>query len=117
MSNPPDGARDKTAVTDGMLVIETDRETYTAGQTVQVTGSVAQLDEYDIVMRIMGPANQLVQTDQIEVGPDRTFGSTIALVEYPWTSLGTYAVNIQYGVGSHAHTTFELTDMPADVRP
>ena len=114
---PPDAARDKTAVTDGMLVIETDRETYTAGQTVQVTGSVAQLDEYDIVMRIMGPANQLVQTDQIEVGPDRTFGSTIALVEYPWTSLGTYAVNIQYGVGSHAQTTFELTDMPADVRP
>ena len=115
--NPIGTSTDKQSYSAGMLAIETDRETYTAGQTVQITGSVAQLDGHDIVMRIMGPANQLVQTDQIKVGPDRTFGSAIVLVEYPWTSLGTYAVNIQYGVGSHAQTTFELIDMPADVRP
>ena len=100
------------------IEISTDKRLYSAGETVQVTGSITQLlGGFDITMKVTSPNGSIVQVGQITVGPDRMFDTTIPTGGTIGKFAGTYTIEVQYGPGRTALTTFELGDAVMDTKP
>ncbi len=93
------------------IVVTTDKVSYTSGETVMVTGEVSQLlGGYAIGLQVFAPNGNIVSIDQLTVGADKKFSTTIAAGGELMKVEGTYTVTIQYGDNSNnsATTSFEF---------
>ena len=92
------------------LGVMTDKDSYSDGETVMVTGQVGQIIRgYPIAMEVLAPNGNRVGVDQIQVAGDGTFSTEIAAGGGLWKSAGEYTVKVSYGEGggmTTATTTF-----------
>lgn len=93
------------------IVVRTDESSYTHGDVITVTGEVKELlSGYQITLQVFAANGNIVRNDQLEVGPDRTFGTEIAAGGNLWKSEGTYTIKVVYGTDSRtAETTFDFS--------
>jgi len=95
----------------GSVVVTTDKASYSEGETVLITGEVSQLlGGYAIGLQVIAPNGNIVSIDQLTVGADKKFSTTVSAGGALMKIEGTYTVTIQYGDNKNnsATTTFEF---------
>ncbi len=93
------------------LVVTTDKASYSEGDTVEITGEVAQLlGGYALSVRVIAPNGNIVSIEQLTVGADKKFSSSTTAGGPLWKSGGTYTVLVQYGDNKNnsGTTSFEF---------
>ncbi len=92
------------------VVIATDKPSYSEGETILVTGEVAQLlGGYGLTITVKSDL-AIVYIGQLTVGADKKFSTTIAAGGSLMKNDGTYTITVQYGDNKNnaASTTFEF---------
>jgi len=95
----------------GSVVVTTDKASYSEGETILVTGEVAQLlGGYALSLTVVAPNGNLVSIDQLTVGADKKFSTNVAAGGALMKIEGTYTVTVQYGDNKNnvGGTTFEF---------
>ncbi|MEK0330525.1 MAG: copper-binding protein, partial [Nitrosopumilus sp.] len=93
------------------VVVTTDKASYSEGETILVTGEVAQLlGGYALSLTVVAPNGNLVSIDQLTVGADKKFSTSLATGGALMKIEGTYTVTVQYGDNKNnvGETTFEF---------
>jgi len=95
----------------GTITIVTDSSSYTAGEMINVSGSISDYDEsdpqqiYDVTIRLIAPNNNIINISQVSL--DDGFYSTSILAQGPlWKIDGDYTVSVSQGSDRNASTTF-----------
>jgi len=96
------------AQTEDPIVVSTDMDSYSAGDTILVSGVVRDLIGQAGSVMIISPNGNIVAIAQVDVGSDKTFSAEITAggtMKFD----GTYTVRVTYGGPQRtAETTFDL---------
>ena len=92
------------------IVVTTDADAYTNGDTIVVTGEVRELlSGFPVSVQVIAANGNLVTIQQLEVGADKKFSTELTAGGILWKSTGTYTIKVQYGTAARtAETTFEF---------
>jgi predicted secreted protein with PEFG-CTERM motif len=93
------------------IVVATDKASYSEGDTILVTGDVSQLlGGFNISLIVKAPNGNLVTIDQLTVGADKKFSTSLAAGGSLMKVDGTYTITVQYGDNKSrvAETSFEF---------
>ena len=85
-----------------VLTVTTEKESYAAGEPVQVLGLVdIILAETDALIRVVSPMGNMIHLAQIDVETDGSFSETISTsIGGKWKETGTYTIMVNYGENS-----------------
>jgi len=90
------------------IVVSTDMDSYSAGDTILVSGVVRDLIGQAVSVMIISPNGNIVAIAQVDVSDDKTFSTEITAggtMKFD----GTYTVSVTYGGPQRtAETTFDL---------
>jgi len=94
------------------ITITTDSSSYTAGELINISGSVSDYDEsdpfknFDVTLKLIAPNGNIVTISQISPISDGSY-STFILAQGPlWKFDGEYTVSVSHGSDKNASTTF-----------
>ena len=95
-----------------VLTVMTEKESYAAGEPVEILGLVdIRLEGTQAIIQIMSPIGNMVRAEQIDVDSDGSFSTTVATsIGGVWKESGTYTVKVSYG-GNSVQTEFEYGGM------
>ena len=95
-----------------VLTVTTEKESYAAGEPVEVLGLVdIILAETDALIRVVSPMGNMIHLAQVDVESDGSFSETISTsIGGKWKETGTYTIMMNYGENS-AQTQFEYGGM------
>ncbi len=102
------------------IVVTTDKASYSEGDTIMVTGEVSQLlGGYAISLTVIAPNGNIVALDQLTVGADKRFSTSLGAGGQLMKFEGTYTITVQYGDSKSrlAQTTFEFGGVVDDEGP
>ena len=93
-----------------LVVVTTDKSSYSDGDTIMVSGEVKEiLSGFAVTIQVIAPNGNLVRVEQLEVGSDKMFSFQITAGGKLWKSEGTYTIKVLYGTAARtAETTFEF---------
>ena len=94
-----------------LIVVSTDKASYSEGETILVTGEVSQLlGGYALSLTVIAPNGNLVIIDQLTVGADKRFSTSLGAGGSLMKIEGIYTITVQYGDSESrsAETTFEF---------
>ena len=94
----------------GEIIVTTDKTSYNDGDKVMISGSTQDyISDTPITVRIISPIGNIVKVDQVDLGSDRTFSTSITATGALWQEAGAYTVKVQYGSPDRtAQTTFQF---------
>lgn len=88
----------------------TDKSSYIFGDTIVISGTVKTVLQRDtIVIQILDPYSNVVQTAQASVAQDGSYAGSVEITGTGWKSSGVYTVLVQYGSEVQTQTTFAFT--------
>jgi len=92
-----------------LIVVSTDKSSYSVGETILISGEVRDLlSGYAISLQVIAPNGNLVAIAQPEVGDDKMFSAKLTAGGQMKVE-GTYTIKVLYGTESRtAKTTFEF---------
>lgn len=93
-------AFDDTPMSSIPITASTDRETYSAGNTITVSGTVSEVDlelKGAITFTVKSPAKNIVAVGQDMPASDGTFSTTFKAAGQKWNADGDYEITIKYG--------------------
>lgn len=100
----PDSAsqikREQSAQADIPIRVWTDKAVYDHKSTITIEGSVASARMgTEIGLRVIGPApfNNIVAVDQLKIGSDGKYKTTLSTAGDSWKYDGTYTIKVTYG--------------------
>ena len=95
-----------------VLTITTEKESYSAGEPVEVLGLVdIILEGTPVVIRVVSPMGNMIHPAQVDVESDGSFSETISTsIGGKWKETGTYTIMMNYGENS-TQTQFEYGGM------
>ena len=110
-STPPPSMGSGNPSTGTGLSVTTDKPSYNNGDKVMIYGkSDAYLSDTPVTIIVRSPIGNVVKTDQVMLGTDQTFSSTLTATGQLWQAAGTYTVYAQLGTPERsATTTFAFT--------
>ena len=89
--------------------VSTDKTSYGDGDTIVISGEVAQLIGQPVTLRVVAANGNIVTLAQIDVNADHSFGIELASGGPLWRSTGEYTIHVQYGGQSKtAEATFDF---------
>ena len=92
-----------------LIVVTTDKASYSEGEIILVTGEVQSLYGVPVSIIVKAPNGNLVSIAQIDVGADKKFSTEITAGGALMKVEGTYTITVQYGnVNRTAETSFEF---------
>ena len=85
-----------------VLTVTTEKESYAAGEPVEVLGLVEiTLADTDALIRVVSPMGNMIHLAQVDVETDGSFSKTIETsIGGVWKETGTYTVKVSYGENS-----------------
>ena len=85
-----------------VLTVTTEKESYAAGEPVEVFGLVdIRLEGVEALIRVVSPVGNMIDVDQIAVDTDGSFSKTISTsIGGLWKETGTYTIMVNYGENS-----------------
>ncbi len=91
-----------------VLTVMTEKESYAAGESVEILGLVdIVLEGTPVVIRIVSPMGNMIHPAQIDVDSDGSFSETVSTsIGGKWKETGTYTIMMNYGDNS-IQTQFE----------
>ena len=92
------------------LTITTEKESYSAGEPIQIVGLVeSKVTDFKVTLRIFNPMNNLITIDELDVNDDGTFNGEIPTsIGGLWEKDGTYTIIANYYASEEATTQFEF---------
>ena len=93
------------------VVVTTDKPTYSEGDTILITGEVTQLlGGFGLTVTVTSDLGNRVFIDQLTIGADKKFSTSMSAGGSLMKNEGTYTVSIQYGDSkiNSATTSFEF---------
>ncbi len=92
------------------LTITTEKESYSAGEPIQITGlAESKVSDFKVTVRIFNPMSNLITIDELDVNDDGTFNGEIATsIGGLWEKDGTYTIIANYYASEAATTEFEF---------
>ncbi len=90
------------------IMVTTDKESYSEGETIVITGEVSQLlSGQPASIRVMAPNGNVVYIAQPDIDADRKFSTELIAGGPLMKAEGTYTINVLYGGPTRtAQTTF-----------
>ncbi len=94
----------------GQITVTTDKTSYNDGDKVMISGSTQDyISDTPITVIITSPIGNIVKIDQVVLGSDRTFSTSIMATGTLWQAAGAYTVKVQFGSPDRtAETTFQF---------
>ena len=91
------------------LTITTEKESYSAGEPIQIVGLVeSKVTDFKVTLRVFNPVNNLITIDELNVNDDGTFhGEIPTSIGGLWEKDGTYTIIANYYASEVATTQFE----------
>ena len=85
-----------------VLTVSTEKESYAAGEPVEILGLVdITLEGTPAIIRIVSPAGNIVHAAQVGVETDGSFSETVSTsIGGKWKETGTYTILVNYGENS-----------------
>jgi len=102
----------------GTITIGTDSSSYTAGEMINVSGSVSDYDEsdpfknFDMTLKLIAPNGNIVTISQIPLNSDGSYSTYIPAQGPLWMYDGDYTVYVSHGSDKNASTTFTFILAP-----
>jgi len=102
----------------GIITIVTDSSSYTAGEMINVSGSVSDYDEsdpfknFDMTLKLIAPNGNIVTISQIPLNSDGSYSTYIPAQGPLWMYDGDYTVSVSHGSDKNASTTFTFILAP-----
>jgi predicted secreted protein with PEFG-CTERM motif len=95
----------------GQITVTTDKTSYNDGDKVTISGSTQEyISDTPITVKIISPIGNIVKVDQVDLGSDKTFSTSITATGSLWQAAGTYQAMVQFGSKDRsAETTFQFT--------
>ena len=88
------------------IVVTTDKETYSDGETIMITGEVRdRLSGFPVSLQVISSNGNLVTVKQLEIGEDNKFSTDLATGGNLWKSSGEYTIKVLYGTESRTNET------------
>ena len=93
---------DSFAQSNQVLTVTTEKESYAAGEPVEVLGLVdIILEGTPVVIRVVSPVGNMIHPAQVDVESDGSFSETISTsIGGKWKETGTYTIMVNYGDNS-----------------
>lgn len=93
------------------ISVATDKSSYNDGDKIMITGKTQDyLGDTPLTIIIRNPVGNVVSINQIPVGTDKTFSSSLTAGGALWQAAGTYSVYVQFGGPERsATTTFQFS--------
>jgi len=92
------------------IVVTTEQSSYQEGDKIVVLGEVREIFAgTPVALRVLAPNGNLVTIEQLDVGNDRTFTTTLTAGGVLWKSQGTYTIMATYGATGANIKTAEAT--------
>ena len=109
---------DSFSAAGGGLDISLNKESYAAGETISVIGSVDTTSGTDVILQVISPIGNLVDVYQVTPDSEDNFSVDIATsIGGVWKESGTYTIKATYYYGSF-QTQFDYgLTMSAQVKP
>ena len=91
------------------LTITTEKESYSAGEPIQIVGLVeSKVTDFKVTLRVFNPMNNLITIDELDVNDDGTFHGEISTsIGGLWEKDGTYTIIANYYASEASTTQFE----------
>ena len=91
------------------LTITTEKESYSAGEPIQIVGLVeSKVSDFKVTLRVFNPMNNLITIDELDVNDDGTFHGEISTsIGGLWEKDGTYTIIANYYASEASTTQFE----------
>ena len=91
------------------LTITTEKESYSAGEPIQIVGLVeSKVTDFKVTIRVFNPMNNLITIDELDVNNDGTFHGEISTsIGGLWEKDGTYTIIANYYASEVSTTQFE----------
>ena len=91
------------------LTITTEKESYSAGEPIQIVGLVeSKVTDFKVTLRVFNPLNNLITIDELDVNDDGTFhGEIPTSIGGLWEKDGTYTIIANYYASEVATIQFE----------
>jgi len=92
------------------IVVTTELDSYQEGDKIVVLGEVKEiLSGFPVTLQVIAANGNLVTIQQLDVGTDRTFSTTLTAGGVLWKSQGTYTIKVLYGTEARtAEATFDF---------
>jgi predicted secreted protein with PEFG-CTERM motif len=93
------------------ITVTTDQESYADGDTIVISGETKDyISGVQVSVVVTNPIGNVVTVQQIDLGTDKTYSTSITAGGGLWKAAGTYTVKVQYGGENRANeTTFEFS--------
>ena len=91
------------------LTITTEKESYPAGEPIQIVGLVeSKVTDFKVTIRVFNPVNNLITIDELDVNDDGTFhGEIPTSIGGLWEKDGTYTIIANYYASEVSTIQFE----------
>lgn len=100
------------------ISVSTNKSTYYENDRIEISGRVSEiLSGYLIAFTLMQPNGELVTIDQLTVGADKKFSTSLAAGGPLYENNGIYTIKVGYGNESVTNTTFEYAGLRDTVPP
>jgi predicted secreted protein with PEFG-CTERM motif len=99
-----------TGQSTGAITVTTDKTSYNDGDVITISGSTQDyITDTPITVIVKSPIGNIVKFDQIPLGSDRTYSTTLKATGTLWQAPGAYQVLVQFGSKDRtAQTTFQF---------
>jgi predicted secreted protein with PEFG-CTERM motif len=101
----------------GAISVITDKTSYNDGDTVKVSGSTMNyIPSQAVEIIVKSPIGNIVTVDQLTLGSDSTFSTTLKATGSLWSAAGVYTVMAYFGSTDTAQTTFQFAGSSASTQ-
>ena len=97
------------------ITVTTDKPSYNDGDKVTISGSTRDyISDTPVTVMIRNPIGNIIKIDQVELGTDKTYSTSITAGGSLWQAAGTYEVLVQFGSKDRSvQTTFQFSGSSA----
>ena len=92
---------------DELVSLETDKEQYEIGDTLNISGTVSEKKMPVVALRLYDPDDNILSANQIEIEDNNTFSKIVFLDPPFYEKTGTYTITLEYGK-LKAETSFNI---------
>ena len=93
------------------ITVTTDKPSYNDGDKITISGSTRDyISGLPVTVRIISPIGNIVKVDQVDLGSDKSYETSIIGSGLLWQAAGTYKIIVQFGSkDKSAETTFQFS--------
>jgi len=95
----------------GPITVTTDKPSYNGGDKITISGSTRDyISDTPVTVIIRNPIGNVIKVDQVDLGTDKTYSTTVTASGSLWQAVGAYSVMVEFGSKDRsATTTFQFT--------